>query len=568
MLPELIAQAPLASYTGSIESLDIARNWLNNCEDYHDTCSEREDRSYRPSRLIYLGRFKSKGQLCLHIPVYYPEDFRYMTLSHCWGETQPLKLLKGNLPSFRKSIPFESLPQTFKDAITVASHLGARYIWIDSLCIIQDCRSDWKRESAMMGKIYRNSFCNIAATDACNGLEGCLNERNPRALQPDILKLYFSETRYQEYYVCEKGLYTQHPLYTRAWVLQEALLAPRTLECGRGQLSWRCCTKQASEVFPGGTPRYHVKHAWDLVGFRLDSIEEVFIERVENQSITLEPGRTATVYDKYQKPDSPFAHWVTVVEKYSNMKLTQAGDRVVALTGIVELFRPLLGRYLAGLWYVFLPQELLWTPVEKRRRRALPLSETPTWSWMSINDAVSFKLCQFKLGRDTMLAEMMGVENETTDFSKFKGMGLLLHAVVFRVTYREVWFEIFGRSRSHLINSVNGYAFEASIADPFGYVIFDFDTRTETPPKDIYCMPILADYQPSLEERVGFSGNLLQSIREKYPLLDKPAREKVYGLALVRRSDNKYERVGHFWDEHGISLEVVRSLPKQDITLV
>ena len=35
-------------------------------------------------------------------------------------------------------ILFEELPRTFRDAVDISRRLGAQYLWIDSLCIIQD----------------------------------------------------------------------------------------------------------------------------------------------------------------------------------------------------------------------------------------------------------------------------------------------------------------------------------------------------------------------------------------------------------------------------------------------
>lgn len=80
----------------------------------------------------------------------------YVTLSHCWGKAQFLKLEEQRVDEFRKGIKVESLPKTFQNAIKFARRLGqkVRYIWIDSLCIIQGRskaqREDWLTESAKM----------------------------------------------------------------------------------------------------------------------------------------------------------------------------------------------------------------------------------------------------------------------------------------------------------------------------------------------------------------------------------------------------------------------------------
>ncbi|KAH8597031.1 hypothetical protein B0O99DRAFT_509108, partial [Bisporella sp. PMI_857] len=63
----------------------------------------------------------------------------------------------------------KSLMKTFQDAMYVAMKPGFCYIWIDSLCIVQDSKSDWTREALKMRTVDSNSDLNIAATSAHDG---------------------------------------------------------------------------------------------------------------------------------------------------------------------------------------------------------------------------------------------------------------------------------------------------------------------------------------------------------------------------------------------------------------
>jgi hypothetical protein len=83
--------------------------------------------------------------------------------------TQHMQTTMDTLNDRKRSIPLSSLNQTFKDAINVTRSLGLQFLWIDSLCIIQDSPSDWTRESAKMCSVYSNAISNIAATSAVNG---------------------------------------------------------------------------------------------------------------------------------------------------------------------------------------------------------------------------------------------------------------------------------------------------------------------------------------------------------------------------------------------------------------
>jgi hypothetical protein len=84
-------------------------------------------------------------------------------LSHRWGQGQMMRMIKETLSLYTREISWESIPRTFQDAITFARHLGLAYIWIDSLCIVQDDLMDWQEQSGIMTTIYSNSYITLAA---------------------------------------------------------------------------------------------------------------------------------------------------------------------------------------------------------------------------------------------------------------------------------------------------------------------------------------------------------------------------------------------------------------------
>jgi hypothetical protein len=102
---------------------------------------------------------------------------RYGTVSHVWGTADMLKLQQANLEQFLESIPFEPLVIKFREIIQLAYSVGLTYIWIDTLCIIQNSTTDWRREAERMADVYRNAFINFAAT-GCSPTDVCLTARN------------------------------------------------------------------------------------------------------------------------------------------------------------------------------------------------------------------------------------------------------------------------------------------------------------------------------------------------------------------------------------------------------
>ena len=102
-----------------------------------------------------------------------------MALSHRWGVSQQILLTEATLSAFIDEIPVAKLPQSIQDAIIITRYLGVEYLWVDSLCIIQDSLDDWQAESANMRDIYKFSYCTIAASWASTNAEGCFTNRGP-----------------------------------------------------------------------------------------------------------------------------------------------------------------------------------------------------------------------------------------------------------------------------------------------------------------------------------------------------------------------------------------------------
>ena len=141
----------------------------------HEGCNYAETRqSWLPTRLLDRSAVKNKqNSINIVEGTIRPQQLRYMTLSHCWGSGTFLKLTQANATKLKNSIIVSDLPKTFQDAVMVAAiWFQCEYLWIDSLCIIQDSTEDWRKESAAMRHVYKNAWLNIAATAAKNASQG------------------------------------------------------------------------------------------------------------------------------------------------------------------------------------------------------------------------------------------------------------------------------------------------------------------------------------------------------------------------------------------------------------
>lgn len=150
------------------ECLATALLWLEKCgSKLHEACQsvrrlKKLEESYAgPTRLLHLDPCRDDHFRLVSPPV--GESCEYVTLSHRWGEPEPPKLQSGEQHKYseaklRKGSQVSDLPRAFRDAIRIVKACRLEYIWIDSLCILQDSseghNKDWEREAAKMGDIY------------------------------------------------------------------------------------------------------------------------------------------------------------------------------------------------------------------------------------------------------------------------------------------------------------------------------------------------------------------------------------------------------------------------------
>jgi hypothetical protein len=248
----------------------------------------------------------------------------YTTLSHYWGTAQFLKLENRTMQQLYDGVAISYLPKIFQHATYVARKFGANYLWIDSLCILQDCKEDWASESSLMGEIYKGSLCNIAATGTANANDSFLFKSRVDENGPCIIKTKCTDTeKYadigytpfpnQELHL-EAASWAHLPhennqlLFRRGWVVQERFLAPRVLHFGSEYAFWECHTTAASEIYPAGMPDSLVVTNPKIHWFR---------------DLT-DPTRDAYIY------------WNKAVAAYSGCLLTKESYKLVAISGVAK----------------------------------------------------------------------------------------------------------------------------------------------------------------------------------------------------------------------------------------
>ena len=197
LFPELPSKVMFGD-TSSDKRLSRAKEWISHCCSSHISCQQLPT-TLLPKRVLDVK--ESMVRL-----VERNQSGRYICLSHCWGQSRPLCLTKrSTIQDNLQRIPWESLPKTFQHAIEVTRKLGIRFLWIDSICIIQDDKRDWEEESSKMASIYQNSYLTICATSAVSddaGLWPCVPAETVKfaAVQKGstTFEVYFRDTRVVE----------------------------------------------------------------------------------------------------------------------------------------------------------------------------------------------------------------------------------------------------------------------------------------------------------------------------------------------------------------------------------
>ncbi|KAK0662368.1 hypothetical protein DIS24_g2091 [Lasiodiplodia hormozganensis] len=336
---------------------------LENADGAHDECNnaslagaqEQSSRSHLPTRVLDVETARRTGRLRLVCPEadldatsMGPADLRYITLSHCWGQwgAEELPVLTTRNVDERREAgaSLADLPQTFREAVEVAGGwFGVRWLWIDSLCILQDSPADWAREAAAMASTYRRALLNLSADRAADARGGLFAAERRRE---DVQVLRLRAGDHRAWWCVAFDTFACHwaaraPSFDRAWIHRERQIARRVLHFTEAEVMWECCAKAdespstpspsfKTEKFPGGVPfrRAFARPGQSVGNAKWQTRRDV---RDAVAAVATE-GRDARVREL----------WWDICEEFSRKGLTKASDMPVIMSSLAEEFRALL----------------------------------------------------------------------------------------------------------------------------------------------------------------------------------------------------------------------------------
>ena len=431
---------PVHEDISSEDCMLLAELWIKKCLESHPLCQQAATTTL-PTRVVNVGSPEQQPFLWETNG----KSGRYVALSHCWGKGDVVTTVADNLEDNKNSLPLESLPKTFQDAIVITRRLGFKFIWIDSLCIIQDSTPDWEFEAARMDQVYRNAFLTIAATSAADGQDGCFVPKS-RWRESATVKVQNGQGETVTVSIRElsdklhdvaKG-FRNEPLSTRAWVLQESILSTRSLLYTRSELFFQCNCDLYCECGEWPLQKSYAKFT-DTTSIGVFSFPDLrqqnrldicrytakwaFIQSIDLLRYIAPSWISAALSWVSQRyivdREGIYQYWRRIVKKYTARLLTFDRDVLPALSGLANMVRPeLFDQYLAGIWRQDLPLALLWSTAhppfvltdtdfelaktlgreemeswfEPYVPRRTPGVDLPTWSWVSVRGATDYDL--------------------------------------------------------------------------------------------------------------------------------------------------------------------------------
>ncbi|KAK3360732.1 hypothetical protein B0T25DRAFT_536256 [Lasiosphaeria hispida] len=331
---------PIQPESGSRAEMLICKEWLRVCDDQHRHTDSHI--TTLPKRVLDVGDGASD---IVFLRTTTKAQGTYIALSHRWNHDTPTTV-HANLDARRAGIKVSDLPAIYQDAIRFTQNLGLRFLWIDSLCIIQDDRTDWYFESGKMANVFSDAYVTIAISPSA-GVTG-----NPSFEQH-----------------VGKG-----ELSSRAWILQERALARRTIHFTPGQTYWEC-------------------------GAAIWSLTE---DEGERPSTTLSSSNFPQAGPQ-NAPEDEQTVFKQVFEHYSRLRITVKADRPVAIWGLERRLGAFYGTdSFYGIVKSFFLESLLWQrgsvwmePLvdhkEDIHSRLNEVFTIPSWSWMVYAGDIRYK---------------------------------------------------------------------------------------------------------------------------------------------------------------------------------
>ena len=532
---KLITARPIQRDVFSPTAQEQMRDWISECGEHH-SCPLQSVTTL-PTYVIDVAPDKNPDMP--RVIASSGQKGIYAVLSYHWG-TSLLhhQLNTKNMSQYMRGLDINSLPATVRDGIEVTKAIGLQYLWVDSLCIIQDLKDHKISELGRIADYYHNSIVAIVAASSTDVSHGFLQARH-RLTHSDSCGMHALESWpipfstgndcFGTIYLCCVPCELEHqedaePINKRAWALQEQLLPSRQLIFSSHTLQWRCHSSLGIRNL-GNSSHYESTGDTDAESCSLRELSRLPHEPIE-----------------------AFIRWQKLVDIYSRRDLSLETDKLPALSNIAALYGGFLGRYYAGIWEINLLWQLRWT-TSRHEDLAVKLAtqyRAPSWSWASVDGNVyteyesdrSEQLDLFK--ENPPLCEAIHVETHLKDPKALYGevtsghlvlQGKLRHGWLIRskrslngprtvvwttdedssLSTAQAKYDLWANNEEYLVREVTDNYVEEWIDGPNPWLGAQHDVLAEHAPMKVVCLPLFRDFGLLLQatadghyKRVGF----------------------------------------------------------------
>ena len=365
----------------------LVNYWLRRCNEYHEECHVMQSQGRKDIRIRLIDVV---DQCIVHGSL----ANRYFALSYVWGGIERLKATRDNITELEKKgslhMRSASIPRSVLDAMAFVARLNQRYLWVDSLCIIQDDRAEKHDQISLMHEIYTAAYATIVQHSGCDanaGLPGVREgSRSLIATKTHVgNKILIAKANYATPKVLSSSIHS-----TRGWTLQEVLLSTRCLHFFNKHLTFVCGEEWAQD--------WNVQYSNEDPYTRVASRE---LSRVSHRLWQMNPFSLTRIDDGLGR-DAESVRWLRhfdiygrIVTNYTIRSLSFESDTLPAFQGLGGAITRLNNaRFHFGMPSNCFDLALLWINLGPYKRRASRGPEVvPSWSWAAWTGQSTYNFC-------------------------------------------------------------------------------------------------------------------------------------------------------------------------------
>ncbi|KAK1835138.1 heterokaryon incompatibility protein-domain-containing protein [Podospora conica] len=360
--------------------ISLARNWIRQCSHWHGAdCHPRRQSWKTTDDNVPFIRLLDLTDNCL-IETSSPGSF--VCLSYVWGRAPVFKTLQGNVEEMKKpgslTSRHNSFPRSIRDAINLTRTLGEQFLWVDSICIVQDDDGDKGRQISLMDQVYGAASWTLVLAggdSAGSGIGGL--ENGSRCVKQNTADYSQDLTLVQLLPSCSQAI--EGTVWnSRGWTYQERLLSNRCLFFVNDTAYFQCRKATWGEDYSAED---------QSVAFCAPMMDIELSHGIGPTDTLLGTGyQMSSHYQMNTHRTAYFPEYCRLVQEYTSRDMTFDSDRILGFGAVLNTFRSVFGlSFVYGLPEEMLHESLLWRPA-KEPKRVLGAKNAnwpmfPSWSW-------------------------------------------------------------------------------------------------------------------------------------------------------------------------------------------